>query len=247
MTPLEVLLPLGGVMTLSYLVQTVSGFGAMIVAITAGAFFVPIETLVAIAVPLSLVQNTWIAVRHHDGIQRRLLFVTILPVMGVGMGVGFFVAERLAGDALRMAFGTLVLVLAIRELVLSFGRSADKPKPLGRVATSVTVFSAGILHGIYATGGPLLVYAVGRLELGKHAFRSTLTSVWLLLNLVLSGMMIANGRITAETGMASAMLIPAIPIGLLLGEWVHHRVNEEVFRRLLFSLLAIAALPLILR
>jgi uncharacterized membrane protein YfcA len=243
----EVLLPFGGVVLVSYLVQTATGFGAMIVAVTFGALVLEIETIVAIAVPLSIVQNIWIAARHHDGIDRRLLFITILPVMGTGMVAGFLMSEAVAGNALRVAFGVLVLLLASRELWVSFHDDAPQPKPLGRLGTAASILGAGILHGIYATGGPLLVYAIGRLELGKHAFRSTLTSVWLLLNLVLTGMLVYAGRISTETITVSALMLPSVPIGLVVGQIIHDRVDEQLFRRLLFGLLAIAAIPLIVR
>jgi uncharacterized membrane protein YfcA len=235
-------------MVLAYLVQTVSGFGALLVAVTTGAAFVPIETIVAIAIPLSLVQNLWIVMRHHDGIDRKLLFVTILPVMTLGMFGGFYASTQLTGSALSIVFGVLVLLLASRELWLGFRKKPDKPiARLGNAATTAAIFSAGVVHGVYGTGGPLLVYAVGRLELGKHTFRSTLTAVWLLLNTVLVSMFVYAGRITAETGTATACLLPSIPLGVLLGQWIHDRVDETLFRRLLFGLLAIMALPLIFR
>jgi len=243
----EVLVPFAGVILASYLIQTVTGFGAMIVGITLGALLLPIETIVTIAVPLSLVQNAWIVYKHHDGIDRRLLFVTILPVMGAGMVGGFLLSEQVAGDALRIAFGVMVLLLALRELYVSFFKLGEVPEPLGRVATGASILGAGVLHGIYATGGPLLVYAVGRLELGKHVFRSTLTAVWLLLNIVLTAMFAFAGRVSVETLTVSGMLVPAIPLGIVLGEWIHHRVDEVRFRRLLFTLLACAAIPLIAR
>ncbi len=243
----EVLLPFGGIILASYLVQTATGFGAMVCAVTFGALVLPIETIVAIAVPLSLSQNLWIAVRHRDGIDKKLLLVTILPVMGAGMVVGFAVSELVAGDALRIAFGVLVLLLASRELYGSFRGDGKRPEPLGKVATAITVLGAGMLHGIYATGGPLLVYAVGRLELGKHVFRSTVTTVWLVLNMVLTGMLVFSHRITAETITATGLLLPAIPVGLVIGQFIHDRVDEARFRRLLFALLAIAAIPLIVR
>jgi hypothetical protein len=41
---------------------------------------------------------------------------------------------------------------------------------------------AGLVHGMYTTGGPLLVYALGREGLSKHVFRSTVTAVWLVFN-----------------------------------------------------------------
>ncbi len=244
---LEVLLPFAAVILAGYLVQTVTGFGAMVVAMTFGALVLPIETIPPVAVPLSLVQNVWIAYRYRDGIDRQLLFMKILPLMFVGMTLGFLVSDLVAGEALRIAFGVLILALSGWELLRAVRGSDARPEPLGPAATRTTIFLAGVLHGIYATGGPLLVYAVGRLELGKHVFRATLTAVWLLLNIVLTGFFVFAGRVSVESLGQSALLLPTIPIGIVVGEWIHHRVDENRFRHMIFALLAAAALTLLLK
>jgi hypothetical protein len=38
-------------------------------------------------------------------------------------------------------------------------------------------FLRGIVQGIYVSGGPIIVYAAGRLNLAKAAFRSTLCAL----------------------------------------------------------------------
>ncbi len=239
------LLAFGVVVTTAYAVQTVVGFGAMVVCITLGALILPIEVLPAIMVPLSLAQNAWIAVRYRDEVRVRLILTMLLPVMIVGMGIGFAVSEMVRGPALRIAFGALVLVLSCRELYLCFAKETAPRAPLGVVPRTAALIGAGILHGIYAAGGPLLVYAVGRLDLGKAAFRATLTTMWLLLNLVLTVMMVAAGRVDGPSLLQTALFLPAIPVGIVLGELLHRRVDEKRFRTVLFTMLALAATVLV--
>jgi uncharacterized membrane protein YfcA len=228
-----------------YVVQTVTGFGSTIFCVTFGALLVPIEMVPALEVPLSLVQNAWITMRYHDGIAWRLVLAKVVPLMLGGMIVGFEISEGVQGDALRVAFGVLVLVLSARELYGILRTTQAEERPAGPVATTTALLGAGVVHGIYATGGPLLVYAIGRLGMSKHAFRSTLTVIWLVLNAILTGMMAFRGRVSQETLLTSAMLFPTVPLGLVVGEVLHRRVSERRFKILLFSLLSIAAVTLV--
>lgn len=236
------------IIVLSYTVQTVTGFGSMVVCVTFGAQFMTIPEILTLALPLSMLQTGYIAIRHRDGIDWRLLGRDILPIMGVGVIGIRFVLTGQPGAWLRTAFGALVLVLAVRELVTLLRHTgAPAAQPLPRPAHLGAILGAGVIHGIYATGGPLLVYAVGRLGLDKHRFRSTLSVVWLTLNAVLIVTFVWDGRYDVSSAVDIAWLLPAIPIGIVAGELLHRRVDERRFKLSVFSLLSVAALTLLFR
>ncbi len=149
------LLLFGLVVLASYTVQTVSGFGSMLVAVTLGAHLLPIPILLALAVPLSILQTTYILVRHHDGVRWGLLLRRILPLMGAGMVLGYFVFADMAPAFLRRGFGGLILVLSIRELWAKFGSKKPEAVPakgMHPAASISAMFGAGIVHGVFATG-----------------------------------------------------------------------------------------------
>ena len=58
-------------------VQTVTGFGSMLVAVTLGAHLVDIPTLLMLFLPLSLIQCGYVGVRYRAGIDWRLLLAMI--------------------------------------------------------------------------------------------------------------------------------------------------------------------------
>jgi len=231
-------------------VQTVSGFGSMLICVTLGALLLPIRDVVTLAVPVSLLQTGYIAVRHSGGIRWRLLLTRVLPLMGVGMAVGMPLAATLGGDWLRYAFGAMGLVLASRELWLLWRartRPSEVARPIPPTASVGAMLGAGVIHGIYATGGPLLVYALGRSGLDKHQFRSTLALVWLVLNVVLAIGFLAEGRYGASASVDLLVLLPAVPLGIVAGELVRHRGDGHRFKTLVFALLVVAALTLLTR
>ncbi|HJL18413.1 MAG TPA: sulfite exporter TauE/SafE family protein [Sandaracinaceae bacterium LLY-WYZ-13_1] len=258
MTLEPTLLGFAGIVFAAYAVQTVTGFGSMLLCVTFGAHLMAIPELVTLAVPVSLLQTGYIVVRHRDGIRWGLLLKRVLPLMGVGLAAGFFAVRHLGLDEqgagarwLKIAFGVMVLVLAARELWLMFRARGDDAASLARpippAASVGAMLGAGVIHGIYATGGPLLVYAIGREGLPKRAFRSTLSAVWLVLNAVLAGGFLVEGRYDADTGLDLLVLLPAVPLGIVLGELLHHRVEERRFKIAVFVLLVAAAVSLLLR
>ena len=74
-----VLLLFGTIVFLAYAVQTVTGFGSMLLCVTFGAFLLPIRSLVTLAVPISILQTGYVSVRHRDGIRWPLLLQRVLP------------------------------------------------------------------------------------------------------------------------------------------------------------------------
>ncbi len=247
MSPETVLGLFSLIIAVSYAVQTVTGFGSMVVCVTIGAHLMDIREIVTLAVPLSFLQTGYVAIRHRDGIEWRLLSRRVLPWMCGGMGLAFAFLAGVDRESLRVAFGIMVLALGLRELWRLHAGEGTAASPISAPASTLAIFGAGVIHGVYATGGPLLVYALGREDLGKHVFRSTLTMVWFLLSIVLMGNFIYEGRYDADTGMKLLWLLPGLPVGIAVGEWVHRRVEERRFKFLIFGLLVVASVTLLMR
>lgn len=101
----------------------------------------------------------------------------------------------------------------------------------------VMLMGAGVIHGIFGSGGPMVVYVVSHDAPDKAEFRATLSALWIALNLVLVIDYVVTGLITPTTIRASALLVPPMLAGLAIGEWIHRRVNLKVFRVVVFGLL----------
>lgn len=235
------------VVVAAYAVQTATGFGGTLVSVTLGAQLMGIEEVIRLMVPLSFLQTGYIAIRHRDGIDWTLLLKRILPLMAVGMSFAFLLLTQVRGPWLGLAFGFIVLGLSGRDLYLLRVAGTAIAKPVSRAASVVAILSAGVIHGIYASGGPMLVYAVGREGLSKKAFRSTLSMVWIALNLALVARFLLAGEYDRKVALEVLMLVPAVPLGILLGEWVHQRVEERAFKMVVLLLLVAAAVSLIVQ
>lgn len=231
------------IVLLSYTTQAMSGFGSTILAVTLGLHLYPLEVLLPVLVALDLLVNLYLVTRHFRYINRPHLFRSILPAMGCGLLAGIIAFHYIEGVLLKKLFGLLVILLSMRELYRLLHHRPGQT-PLSYLAANACILVAGIVHGIYASGGPLLIYAVSRLNLSKSAFRSTLAAVWFIFSVVLIAAYLMAGTFNIESLRLIFILLPMILIGIKLGEWLHHRIDENRFRLFVFIVLFIAGLSI---
>ncbi|MCB9686630.1 MAG: sulfite exporter TauE/SafE family protein [Alphaproteobacteria bacterium] len=228
------------VVLLGSTVQSTVGFGSMLVGTVAGAQLLPPDQLVPLLLPIGLLQTAVVVGRTWRDVDVRLLGLRVLPAMGVGMAVAAL-GPGVAAPGMRPVLGVLVLALAAKEL---FRRGEARPLPWW--GSSLVLVGAGVVQALLATGGPLVVWAIGRDPIPPARLRSTLNALWLVVNLVLGAALVRADRLNAETLLQSTALVPAALVGVPLGMWLHHRVDERSFRRALWIVLAVCGLPLIL-
>lgn len=225
-----------GIVAIAFAAEATTGFGATVIALALGIHLFPLGELLPVFVPLGLVVSTWLVLRGRAHVQRRLLLRRILPWMGLGLCVGLFVFERASHERLRQLFGAFVVTLAGVELWRLL-RESSVTRELSPPTATAALLGAGVMHGMFSTGGPLLVWALGRSLPDKRAFRATLSCVWLVLGSALTTAYALDDRLDGRTLRATAALVPVLGVALTAGEWAHHRLDERLFRMLVYALL----------
>ncbi|MFN8576492.1 MAG: sulfite exporter TauE/SafE family protein [Candidatus Sericytochromatia bacterium] len=232
------------IVLLANIVEAISGFGSVIIAVTLGANLYDIDKLISILLPISLCLSTYIVTKHHKFIRFNFIMKEILPFMTSGLIVGLIILNYFPVSSLKNIYGVLVLILSIKELYFMLVHKNKERKELPSLISAISIFLAGIVHGLYASGGPLLVYGLSSKKLDKDVFRVTLSTIWLIFNLTLFIVYLFTNRVSIENLKISAFLIPTLILGIYVGEKVHHKINERVFRISVFSILLIAGLRL---
>lgn len=231
----------------AYAVQAMSGFGAVVLAVTFGALLMPIRQLPPILVPLNVLLVTYLVARYYKTIDLRVLLLRILPLMGVGVVVGVYLFDYLPTEIdLKPWFAGLIILLSVLELIRLL-KNLERVPVVDLVPGPVWMFLSGITHGLFASGGPLLVYAVNRLSLDKATFRSTLSAVWLVMNVSLTIFYLLSGHTSPERVAGLVVFLPSIVLGTVLGEYLHHRAPEHQFRIIVSVILLCAGVALLLR
>lgn len=239
------LLLLALIVFFAYAIEAALGFGCTILAVTLAVHLYDLQVLLPVLVSLNLLLSAYIVLRHLDAVCWRLLLGRILPLMILGMPAGMLLLSRGDGPYLKLGFGIFVVLLSAVELWRSRARARAATSPLTLWRAAAVLALGGLMHGLYASGGPMAVYFTSRESLDKRQFRSTLTLLWLLLNGILMGGYIYRGMVTMETARMSAILLVPLVAGIVAGEWFHGGVREQTFRRLVYSLLLFGGLVLV--
>jgi uncharacterized protein len=199
----------------AFAIEAAIGFGSTVITATVGAALVPLAVLLPAFIPINLALSAILLARGHRHVAWRVLLVEIAPPVAVGAAVGMAIR---GGAWLQPAFAVFVIALAVMQLV----RPATRPLAHGpRLAVLVL---GGLAHGLFGTGGPLVVYAARRRLADPTALRSTLAVLWLALNTAL----VASFAYTWQIARTSGVVAFALPVGLVIGERWHRRLDERV-------------------
>lgn len=229
---------LGVFIWIAFTSESITGFGSIVIALALGTMLFPIPELLPILVPLSVFMSSALLIRYHRDIVWPIMLKLVLPYMVVGMLVGIGLIEVIGSEALKALFAVLILWFAGRELMKLHRGIVSKPKP--RWWQLVWTLLAGITHGLFASGGPLLVYALNSLAIAKANFRATLVSVWFGLNVTYTIIMTLQGKVQPVLPIVLAY-VPVLVLAFWFGTYIHDRINERQFRQLVYILLLISA------
>ncbi|MGB1222252.1 MAG: sulfite exporter TauE/SafE family protein [Alcanivoracaceae bacterium] len=236
------LLWLGACILLAYTVEAITGFGSIVIALSLAALVLPLDQVMPILVPLNIVMTGYLSWRLRRQVHWPLLGRLILPLMLLGTALGYGLRPWLGDQLVRMLFGALVVWFAGRSLWAMRHQVQASSRP--RWQTRLWIGLAGVTHGLFASGGPLLVYGLTGVALDKARFRATLILVWFSLNSALTLAFAADGSLLPALPTV-ALYLPLLPLGILLGEWAHQRVDENRFRQLVLVLLLVAGAALL--
>lgn len=236
-----VLVILGIVALCAFATEGAIGFGGTVLAASIGAQFVDLEVLLPAFVPLNMLMSSWLLSRGRQVIAWRLLVFEVAPSVALGAALGLVLFHLPAKTLLELVFGVFVIGLAALQLA----RPADKP--LARPLQLGLLGLGGVAHGLFGTGGPMIVYVVRRRLADKLAFRSTLAVLWLVLNTALLVNFAMSHLYTRAARESGAVIAIALVPGLAIGNALHHRLDAAKFERIVWLVLLLAGLALAVR
>lgn len=142
-------------------------------------------------------------------------------------------------DILLTVYGIVIVAVALKNLCI---HSERKFSP---VILGIILLLAGIIHGMFVSGGALLVIYATQVLKDKEEFRATVAPVWVVLNSCLMFTQMRAGLI----GQADVRLILISIVPLLVATWIGKKlvkkVSQKVFLNLTYILLLISGISLI--
>ncbi|GHT69812.1 hypothetical protein AGMMS50239_37220 [Bacteroidia bacterium] len=244
----EILLLAGLIVFITHALEAVTGFGCSVLAFPFMLFLMnDMEHVKIILTILAWLLAVYFATTKYRDIYWKQ-FAIIVLLSGAGMPAGMFLFKSLEPSLLVKSLGLFIVVSAAVQLYCSVSRVKTIPyfcATLSRGIGYLILFSGGIVHGAFAVGGPLIILYSTKKIPDKARFRATMCLLWTTLNTVLITHYFFQGKITVRIGYDLLFLLPFLTGGVIVGEIIHKRVSENLFKKIVFTSLLLVGMVMI--
>lgn len=244
MSVVEILFLVGLIIFVTHTLEAITGFGCTVLAFPFVIFLMDdLERAKIVLSILAWALAAYFAVAKFKSINWKQ-FGIILLLAGLGLPIGILLFKSLDAELLKKILGVFIIVSAAVQLFRCY--SPDKGnRKMPAIVGYLFLFAGGIVHGAFAVGGPLIVlYSAGKLP-DKSQFRATMCLLWTTLNTILILQYIWEGSLTVKVGEDLLFLFPFLIAGIVVGELIHKKVSELLFRKLIFSSLLLVGVAMV--
>ena len=225
----------GIIATLTNVIEGVTGFGATVLGMPFVILLLGVEVAKPVLTLYALLLCLYFVIKDVKLIEWKH-YLRMMVLLLLGLPIGILVYNYLPQEALLKILGVFMVLVAIRGLLITFNKISKDRQIKDWIALTL-VFLGGIIHGAYASGGPLvIIYATEKIK-DKSKFRATLCLIWVTLSTIILCQMAFASQITQEVVKVSIYGLPFLIIGTLLGNWAHHKLNQDLFMKLTYIIL----------
>lgn len=229
-----------GVVFLTNIIQGITGFAGTVLAMPPGIFLQGIDTAKMVLNILGILASLWIVVVSYRDINwsevKKILF---FMVIGTILGMKLFTLLPL-GFLLKI-YAIFIILMALKGIFIK-----EEVKTPEWVLVGV-ILLAGVIHGMFVSGGPLIMIYVAKKLKSKSSFRATLAVVWIVLNSYLAVSHYNQGIFTPENIRLLYLSIPPLVLGMIVGNILHYKMSQANFLRLSYILLSISGVALVVK
>ncbi len=230
-----------GILFLGALVQSASGFGMAIVAMSILPFLVPVKTAVVGMLPASLVMFITILVKRRNFIQWKILLF-LVPTLFIGRGIGTWALTVLPNRTMELIMGFLLILISLYYLFMKERIHLSENRAVGALAG----FISGLSGGLANIGGPPLVLYLFTICRDKRVYQGTITAAFFISGLSSLLFHLFFGNFTAQRLLFGLFGIPGALLGTTLGLMVFHRTGRKFVSRMIVLLSALSGTALIM-
>lgn len=221
------------------IIQGITGFAGTVLAMPFSIMLLGIDVAKPLLNIITLVACLIIVCESYKHIVWKE-FLKMTAIMLVGVFIGEYIYTLFPVDVLLTIYAVFIIFLALKGLFMK------KERDLPEYFLIAIIVAAGIIHGMFISGGPLLIlYAAKRLP-EKAEFRATLAPVWIVLNAYILIKQLMAGLITTQIFTFSCISIPILIAAIIIGKKLYSRMSQETFMTISYILLLISGVSLIL-
>lgn len=230
-----------GTFFFAYLINGITGFAGNIFAMPVGMNTIGHETSIVVLNCTGWIASIMIAVTGLKHIVWREVGKMCI-VMIIFMAIGAWINTVAPLGILSKIYGAAILIIAIRGLFFN-KNNKDLPEWL----LWIILAFAGVIQGMFVSGGSFLaIYALQKIK-EKEAFRATTTMTWVILNGAYAIFGIAQGGLAGDGWLLLLVCIPLLIIATWLGGLIQKRISQEQFTKFTYVLLVVVGVVMLFR
>ena len=219
-------------------IQAVTGFAGTLLAMPVSIQLIGVLEAKVILNIMAFASCLWITVQNRRYIQYKILGKIILW-MGIGMIIGVWIFDRVSLDFLLPCYGIFILLIALKKLLIQ--RELSLPGWL----LTISLLAAGVIHGMFVSGGALLVVYASSVIKDKNQFRATVAPVWVILNLFLMISDESHGYMTPDVLALTGLGMIPLFLAIYIGNKIQKKINQAVFLKITYILLVVSGISVL--
>ncbi len=237
------------VILLTNVIQGITGFAGTILAMPFGLMLVGYEVAKPVLNVLGIVAGVYVFLGNRKNVNWKELRKIVL-VMAVGILGGIAVKDLFAGEEhlLYILLGVFIILLSIQGMHQQLHtKEVQENKPEKALASNFLLVSAGVVHGIFVSGGPLLIGYLTKKIHDKVQFRTTISTVWIFLNTLIMLDDIRAGLWTSSLLMVLLISLPFFFAGMFIGGKLYAKMSQTLFMKITYILLFVSGVVLLFK
>ncbi|MFT6754191.1 MAG: putative membrane protein YfcA [Candidatus Azotimanducaceae bacterium] len=155
----------------------------------------------------------------------------MIPGAVMGTLIGWVTFQYLSPDLFKLLIGVLAISFGL-NFFLTKSNQIQQMANQGK-AIFWSSISGITSFAIHAGGPPLFVYLLPQ-KVDKTKFQATTVAFFFIINWLKIGPYAVLGQLDANNVTTSLVLSPIAPLGIILGAWLHTRINETYFYRIVY-------------
>lgn len=225
------------IILISNILQVIAGFGGNMIAVPLSLRLTDLASLKMVLNTFSLVGCIVLMIQTWSSINWKQM-IRMTTGMVIGMLIGSVLMSLTSLEYLLYFYGSFVIVVGICKLTVH--KEFNCPKAL----LLLVILIAGIIHGMFLSGGTMLVIYAMSVMKEKEEFRATLNCTWVITGLLYMFYDISAGNFTEQNIIRSLVGIATLAVSIPFGNYLFNRINQKQFMKMTYVIIILAGLTI---
>lgn len=226
------------ILSLANIIQGITGFAGAPIAMPPCIAIVGITEAKSAITFIFWITSVVVTLKNLKDIDFKQLGI-ILSFMTVGVIGGMWMFSHFPLNILMLIYGIVIILIAVGKLLIK--NEKKLPKPLA----FAVLLLAGLMQGLFTSGGPFLaIYSADAIK-DKKVFRPTVTTVWTVLNTYMVISMYKKGMYTPMSWKLVLYSIVPVFVAIYIGKILNGKMKQGTFLKLVYYLLILSGSLLI--